>query len=147
MQHITWLIGRSCQRVWEHYPQNFTFDFDGGLLAVDCLWRIVGESRVALTSSDHGQQFGLPSPINACVEAERLLRDHRVTAVNIRAATADLILVFESGYQLEIVADSSGYEPWNFTAPGIHLVAVGGGGIADFSPSASDASESRSGGS
>jgi hypothetical protein len=32
--------------------------------------------------------------------------------------------------------DTSGYEPWNFHAPGVHLVGLGGGGVADFSAEA-----------
>ena len=133
MADIPWLIRKACSRVWENYPHNFSFRFDEGTLAVDCLWRIVGDERLIRTSQDHGQQFGLPAPIDAYAEAESILRGRSITSATIRKDTADLVLTFDGGYQLEIFADSSGYEPWNFTAPGIHLIAIGGGGISNFS--------------
>ena len=65
---IECLKGKICTRVYEHYPQNFTFEFSDVSLAVDCLWRIKVDGRVALTSRDHGQQFGLPG---SCGRARR----------------------------------------------------------------------------
>jgi hypothetical protein len=133
---IEWLTGRVCTRVYEHYPRNFSFEFGPGVLGVDCLWRLVAGGRVALTSQDHGQQFGRPAPVDAYAESASLLRGRRVTAARLREDTADLVLEFDGGVLLEVVTDSSGYEPWNFTAPGTHLVATSGGGIAHFPPSA-----------
>jgi Family of unknown function (DUF6188) len=133
---IEYLKEKVCTRVYENYPANFTFEFDDASLAVDCLWRIKVDSRVALTSYDHTQQFGLPAPVDAHAEAISCLKDRRVSEVALDEKCADLTLVFEGQIRLEIVTDSSGYEPWNFTAPGVHLVALGGGGIADFSPKA-----------
>jgi hypothetical protein len=131
---VTWLTGKLCTSVREMYPQNSTFAFGEGALAVDCLWRLIERGRLRRTSGDHGQQYGLPAPLDANVEAETLLCGKRVTASRFREGTSDLILDFEGDVQLEIIADSSGYEPWNLTAPGVHLVALGGGGLEDFSP-------------
>jgi hypothetical protein len=131
---IEWLIGRTCVRVCEHYPHNFSFEFEPGVLAVDCLWRVVAGGRLARTSQDHGQQYGLPAPLDAYAEAASLLRGRRVTATRLREETADLVLDFEGGVSLEVLSDSSGYEPWKLTAPGVHLVALGGGGLADCAP-------------
>ena len=131
---VEWLTGTTCSRVSEMYPQNFTFEFGAGALAVDCLWRVIERGRLRRTSADHGQQYGLPARLNAYVEAEALLKGRRVTACRIREETADLILEFEGDVQLEINACSSGYEPWNLTAPGVHVIALGGGGLEDFSP-------------
>lgn len=127
------LNGTTCSRVFEHYPGNFTFEFGPASLAVDCLWRIVAAGRVVLTSCDHAQQFGLPAPVDAYAGALALLQDRPVMAVHVSEGSADLCLEFAGGPRLEVIADSSGYEPWNLHAPGVHLVARGGGQITDFS--------------
>jgi hypothetical protein len=131
---IEWLKGKTFIRVYEAYPQNFTFEFGAGALAVDCLWRLIERGRLRLTSEDHGHQYGLPAPLDAYVEAEVILRGRQVTAWRFRDGTADLILEFEGDVQLEVIATSSGYEPWNLAAPGVHVIALGGGGLADFPP-------------
>ena len=131
---VEWLTGTTCTRVSAMYPQNFTFEFGAGALAVDCLWRVIERGHLRRTSRDHGQQYGLPAPLDADIDVEALLKGRRVTACRIREETADLILEFEGDVQLEIIADSSGFEPWNLTAPGVHVIALGGGGLADCSP-------------
>lgn len=127
------LNGKVCRRVYEHYPGDFTFEFGEATLAVDCLWRIMAGSKVVLTSREHGQQFGLPAPVDAYAKAASLLQDRPVVEVRLDERSADLRVEFEGGQRLEILTDSSGYEPWNFHAPGVHLVALGGGGVANFS--------------
>ena len=104
------LNGAICTRVYAHYPRNFTFQFGAATLAVDCLWRVIADGKVALTSRDHGQQFGLA----------------------LRTLCWSLTVV--NGWRFS--PDSSGYEPWNLHAPGVYLVALGGGGVANFSPEA-----------
>jgi hypothetical protein len=133
---IECLKGKICTRVYEHYPQNFTFEFGDASLAVDCLWRIKVDGRVALTSRDHGQQFGLPAPVDAPADASSRLKGRRVLEARLDENSADLTLEFDGGQRLEVLTDSSGYEPWNLHAPGVRLVALGGGGIANFSPKA-----------
>jgi hypothetical protein len=92
---IEWLTGTTCTRVYEMYPQNFTFKFGAGALAVDCLWRVIEGGRLRRSSGDHGQQYGLPAPLDAHVEAAALLKGRRVTGWRIRDETSDLILEFE----------------------------------------------------
>ncbi len=128
------LNGRVCTRVYEHYPGNSTFQFGDATLAVDCLWRVIEDGKVALTSRDHGQQFGLPAPVDAYAAAVSVLQGRQVVNVRLVESSADLVLEFEGGQRLEILTDSSGYEPWKLHAPGVHLVGLGGGGVADFSP-------------
>lgn len=130
---VEWLNANACTRVYEHYPQNFSFEFGPGVLRVDCLWRIVADGRLVLTSQDHGHQFGLSAPLDAYAMAESLLLGRRVTAVRLRRETADLVVEFDGGFFLEVLSDSSGYEPWQLAAPGVHLVALGSGEVADFS--------------
>ena len=127
------LHGTVCTRLYQHYPGNFTFEFEGAALAVDCLWRIMAEGKVVLTSRDHDQQFGVPAAVDVCADAVLRLQGHRVVDVWLDEKSADLRVIFEGGQRLEILTDSSGYEPWNFRAPGVHLVGLGGGGVANFS--------------
>jgi hypothetical protein len=75
---------------WEGlYPRvralrwNFTFEFGGATLAVDCLWRVMANGNVALTSRDHGQQFGRPAPMDACAAVGSLLQGRRLVEVRL----------------------------------------------------------------
>lgn len=56
-----------------------------------------------------------------------------MSAVSYREETSDLLVAFEGEILLEVLCDLSGDEPWGLNAPGVHFVAIGGGGIADFS--------------
>ena len=113
-------------------PGSFSFQFGAATLAVDCLWRVVAGGKVALRSCDHGKQFGLPAPVDAYAAAFSLLQGRQVVKVHLAESSADLVLVFEGGQRLEVLTDSSGHEPWNLHAPGVHLVVLGGGGVANF---------------
>jgi hypothetical protein len=129
---VEWLKGKPCTNVFEHYPANFTFEFDEGSLAVDGLWRIIEEGEVRLTSRDHGQRCGLPEPVDAYREAASKLQGRLVVEVRLTERSADLFIEFEGGQRLEVLTDSSGYESWTLRAPGVHVVACCGGGIANF---------------
>jgi len=144
---VEWLKGKACSRVYEHSPGNSTFEFGGATLAVDCLWRVIADGKVALTSRDQGQQFGLPAPIDARAAAASHLQGSRVGEARLDERSADLVLEFEHGKRLEVLTDSSGYEPWNLHAPGVHLVALGGGGIARFPAPAPRERQTPAGGS
>ena len=128
---VEWLEGKACTRVYEHYPENFTFEFGEGSLAVDGLWRIIEGGQVCLTSRDHAQRFGLPEPIDAYREASSKLSGRIVVEVRLAQGSADLSIEFDGGQRLEVFTDSSGYECWNLRAPGVHVVALGGG-TSDF---------------
>jgi hypothetical protein len=132
---VEWLVGKVCTRVYEPNPSTptFSFEFGPGILRVDCLWRIVAEDRLVRTSEDHAQRYGLPAPLDAYAEATSLLGGRSVTAVHLREETADLVLEFGRGITLEVLSTSSGYEPWQLTAPGVWLIGLGGGGASDCS--------------
>jgi hypothetical protein len=76
-----------------------------------------------LTSRDHGQQFGLPAPVDAYADVFSLLEGRRAVEVRLDEASADLTVELEGGQQLEILTDSSCYEPWNFHPPGVWCVS------------------------
>jgi hypothetical protein len=61
-----------------------------------------------------------------------LLDGRSVLNARLDERTADLTVEFEGGQQLHLLVDSSGHEPWNFRAPGVHVAGLGGGGVAEF---------------
>ena len=128
---IEWLVGKHCTGV-SNTGGSFTFEFGEGRLVSDSLWRILGGGQIRLTSLDHGQQYGRPSPIDAAEEATQQLAGRRVISASAVEWSADVMIVFDADRALQLLTNSSGYEPWYLRAPGVHLVAVAGGGIADF---------------
>jgi Family of unknown function (DUF6188) len=97
------------------------------VLDVRCPWRILSTAGIALGNVDHEQHFGLPAPIDAQQEAQKLLAD-RVVKATVREKTADLILEVERGSCLEVFNSSSGYEGWECSSTdGLLAVARGGG--------------------
>ena len=130
---VEWLTGQVCTRVHEHYTGNFTFEFTGGRAAVDCAWRIVRDGHLALAHRDHGQQFGLPAPVDAAREATALLAGRPICAGRIDTVLGDVVLEFEGGVRLDVFNDSSGYEGWNMSGPnGTSLVAGSGGEVSSY---------------
>src|SRR5580698_10914348 len=87
---LSWLIGRVVNEVSFHEPTTWMFGF--GLktaINVECLWRIIKQGHVFLTSQDHGQQFGLPAPVDATARCSELFPERRVVAAQLREFTAD----------------------------------------------------------
>ena len=121
-------IGLQCTNVVRFAAESWRFDFDGRTtLDARCPWRIVEKGRIVLGNADDGQQFGLPSPVDARREALGLLAD-RIARVTIRENTPDLILELEHGTRFEVFNSSSGYEGWECSSKnGLLLVARGGG--------------------
>ncbi len=90
-------IGLRCTTVTRFSADSLRFDFEGRtVLDVRCPWRILSATGIALGNVDHQQQFGLPTPIEAQQEAQKLLAD-RIVKATIREKTADLILELEQG--------------------------------------------------
>lgn len=79
---------------------------------MECPWRILQQARTTLSSDDHGQQYGLPAPINAAAEATKLLSAVDIDAAQLRAGTNDILIDFSDDVRLEIIPISSGYEGW-----------------------------------
>lgn len=124
-------IGLHCTGVAHFGQESWRFEFEGRtILDVRCPWRIVTDRRIALGNGDHGQQFGLPKPLDGKQEAERLLVA-AVTKVGLREETGDLTLELGHGTRLEIFNSSSGYEGWECSSiDGLLAVAMGGGEIS-----------------
>jgi hypothetical protein len=105
----------------------------GDVLSTSSLWRVVADGRIAVTSADHQQQFGLPAPVHAPGRAMEALKTLAIGAVSVGPDTGDLHLHFGNGVRFECLAESSGYENWDVRkANGELLVALGGGELAFF---------------
>lgn len=114
-------------------PCLWLFTFSNGVsIQVESLWRLLDQSHIVLTSDDHAQKFGLPAPLDAVAEALRLIGTQTVAECTLRVNTLDLVLCFSRGHRLEILPTSSGYEAWQITVRGQHIVAVGGGKLASY---------------
>jgi hypothetical protein len=136
---VAFLIG---QRLVEFddsgVPHTWMLKFDrGARLGIETLWRIVTGDRVALTSEDHQQQFGLPAPIDAGAALRLAIRDKPIRVSSCNRVTGDLILEYDDDLRLEIIVTSAGYENWNLMrADGHQIIAIGGGAIAAYGSTA-----------
>jgi hypothetical protein len=60
-----WLAAQQVESVSWSDPLPWLFSFSrGARLTVECPWRIIAEGHIAVSSEDHGQQYGLPAPID-----------------------------------------------------------------------------------
>lgn len=126
-------IGLSCISVTRFGAESWKFNFEGKtVLQVYCPWRIVTAAGIALGNVDHEQQFGLPKPVDAQEEAQRLL-NAKAVKITVRVKTADLLIEFENRSCLEVFNSSSGYEGWECSdKDGLLVVASGGGEFATW---------------
>ena len=131
---VSWIVGRVITDVSFHEPSLWRFSFGSAEhIAVECLWRIVRAGRIVLTGQDHGRSFGLPAPVDAARNAMEALSGARVTNAQLREATADIRLTFDTELCLEIIPDSCGYESWQlYTPSGRCYVAQGGGQLCTW---------------
>ena len=133
---LSWMVGRSVTEVTFLEPDRWSFLLGAkAWIAADCPWRIIRDGRIALSSDDHGQKFGLPAHIDATAAATALLAPASISAVQLREGTADLFIDFVGGLRLEIIPFSSGYEGWQAGDPsGEQFIAQGGGQICKWKP-------------
>jgi hypothetical protein len=131
----TILVRSRCSSI-EWLENIWKFEFEGvATLGIECPWRIVTSQRVEIADTDDKQWFGLPEPVDATAQAQKLLITP-VVKVFVDAVTADLWVEFEGNIRLETWTNSSGYEPWNCcTKTGLCLYAQGGGNVTIFRPS------------
>jgi hypothetical protein len=126
---ISSMVGRFITSVQLIQPSHWSFTVEPSLgIGVECPWRILNDGRIAISSEDHSQQYGLPSPLNAAAIATNLLASSQITHIEVREGAADLIIEFGGSLRLEVIPFSSGYESWNIFGPsGFHVIAQGGG--------------------
>ena len=128
---LNWLLGCRVTRVAREGEGPWYFEMgDHVLLSVECVWQILADGHVALGSGDHGQWYGLASPVNAIDRATELLDTRKVVHWALDNVSGDLNLQFEGAVVLRTFNDSSGYEAWQLTGPGgIEVVVQGGGNV------------------
>ena len=132
---FSWMIGRRVVQVSYTEPVLWFFSLgDSAGIQVECPWRLLDHGRIAVSGDDHGQQFGLPQPIDAATSAARSLVGRAILRAEVREGTADLLISFEEGLCLDIVPFSSGHESWQVTNPaGGSVIAQGGGQLSGWS--------------
>ena len=101
------------------------------------MWRVLSNGKLAITSQDHEQKFGLPEPVDAGRRATALLLGN-INGANVEAVTADLSFSFGQSVTLEFLNTSCAYEGWHFRAAfngqmGDEVIALGGGDLAIWS--------------
>jgi uncharacterized protein DUF6188 len=130
---VSWMAGRSVKVTTENGHQWF-FDLgDTSRISVECPWRLLLQGKIRVTSEDHNQKYGLPAPIDAAAEANKLLNRLPVVSAEIRHGTGDLVLNFEGQLRLEVVPFFSGYEAWELSTPqGRHVLAGCGGELSTW---------------
>jgi hypothetical protein len=132
MNELSWLVGHSFQSLTKR-DFDWVLAFDKKVsLNIECLWRLVENGRIRVTSQDHGQQFGLPAPVDAAGDVNHRLAQAPVEAVDLRDGLLDLDLRFSTGHIFQVIANSAGYEAWNLLRPTKQYIAVGGGELAIF---------------
>ena len=124
------LIGASLQSV-EKKDYSWFFRFTGDTtVGTESEWRFIAEGHILVTSSDHGHQFGLPSPVDAIARVISHIASQLVRAASISEITGDLHIEFDGDSQLQFLQMSSGYESWRLGAPGVSVICGGGGRLA-----------------
>ena len=132
MSKLDWLVGCSFQSL-SRREFDWLLVFDNNVqLVIECLWRLLEEGRIRVTSTDDRHQFGLSVPVDAAAEVNRRLLLTSVKAVVLREGTLDLELHFNSGHIFQAIPDSSGYEAWNLSNGSTTSIAVGGGELRSW---------------
>ncbi|MGY0613464.1 hypothetical protein [Luteimonas sp. A501] len=131
---FSWLVGRTISSVALNEPTQWSFFFGSGVgIGAECPWRLLKDGRVAISSEDHMQQYGLPAPLDAAAVATETLGSHPVVRVEVKEGTSDLFLEFAGSLRLEFLPISSGYESWGVTTPsGFQVIAQGAGQLAGW---------------
>jgi len=73
MNELAWLVGYSFQSLTRR-EFDWVLVFDRNVqLVIACLWRLVEEGRIRVTSADDRHQFGLSAPVDAAAQVNRRL--------------------------------------------------------------------------
>ena len=71
---LKWILGRIIEQIsYDDQTQSWVFMISGrATLSLNCSWKLIAGETVSLASGDHGQQYGLASPIDAVAKATKL---------------------------------------------------------------------------
>jgi hypothetical protein len=129
---LSWLRGHRFVDVEWHNPLPWTFFFDDGTrITVECPWRILKASAIAVSSEDHLQKYGLPEPIDVVAQARALLSAGHISEVTLSDGTLDLSFAFSNGLILQLIPFFTGYDCWLIrSASGLNFWGMPGGGVS-----------------
>jgi len=122
LENLAKLIGSTAViiegKLYESEPGNpavaITFS-EGTRLRTD-YWRLIRNKKASISSFDHQQKYGLPSPIDAVDTLKRELQGKAVTGVRFDEETGDL--QFELANDSEFQAlNFTDYEVWEISFP------------------------------
>jgi hypothetical protein len=94
----------------------------GGHLRADTLWRVVAQSRIHASSSDHGQAFGLSKPVDSAARAVQALSNSVVRRASLAEDTGDVLIEFDTDARLEILTTST--KIFTFAPPPAEPISV-----------------------
>lgn len=128
------LVNLDCLSVVRR-EHDWVFEFSAGAnLAFSVPWRIVSEGRILFADQDHGQLFGLPTPVDGEAIANEAFRGQAILKASVDRETGDLALLFRQDLRLDAFNNSAGYEGWRSGCKidGDHweIITLGGGDIA-----------------
>ena len=140
MSELDWLVGRRFESLTKRdFDWVFQFDDNVAVVAMSS-WRFLVNGTIRITGEDHGQAFGLPSPVDCEVIVNERLSGGAVSKVDLYEGTLDLRIQFNPDVVIELLPNSSGYEAWEVSRFGQRFIAVGGGrlDVMDERPAAND---------
>jgi hypothetical protein len=100
----------------ERGTASVVFKFSDGTLLNAAYWRFIQDGLAQLSSFDHQQKYGLPTPIDAKIRIVTLLDGKLCREVIFDRETGDLILVFDENTKLQVL-NFTGYEIWTIRFP------------------------------
>jgi uncharacterized cupin superfamily protein len=120
-------VGQSLRSI-EKLDYSWFFRFDPPLLIVtEAPWRLVTPQGIAVTDTDHGQQFGLPEPVDAATRVLSSLPAREVQSMILDKKTGDLRVNFAADTYLHFLQMSCGYEAWRADTAEGEVICLGGG--------------------
>jgi len=79
-------------------------------------WRLIKNKKALVSSFDHQQKYGLPSPIDAVDTLKRELQGQTLTSVRFDEETGDLQFEFANDTKFQAL-NFTGYEMWHISFP------------------------------
>ncbi len=106
--YATPIVGRQLFSV-EKKDYSWFFGFGPGVsLATESPWRFIEQGRIVVSSEDHGQQFGLPTPVDVALELKSRAAGRAVEAASVASGSGDLTIQFPGPAYLQLLQLSSG---------------------------------------
>jgi hypothetical protein len=117
--------------IYDNNAEQWLFYFSDKVYASSSgFWRILIKNKIKYVSTDNGQKFGLPRPIDLVQEINQELKGKRLIKIELIKDTFDLTLTLTDNLKIEIFISSSGYESYDFSINDKRYIGLGSGDIA-----------------